>query len=129
MVEVKLICYLRGDDFSESDIEKSTGIKIHDVTNHKTLNIPIKTYQKVATIIPEENNVIGDDYNLLIKNFSDFIKNKVPIIKKYGCDTIALLADVKYVDQCNMSLDCKVIESVSASFDSFDITCYEVENF
>ena len=129
MVEINLICYLRGDDFSEADIEKSTGFKIHKVTSHKKLNIPIKTYQKVVSIIPEEDNIYSDNYNILIKNFSDLFKDKVEIIKASVCENITLLAEVKYVDHCNMSLDRKVIESVDVSFYSFDITCYEVEKF
>ena len=127
MVEIEFTAYLKGDDFFEKDIEINTGIKFHSVKEYKKKNLPIRTYTKVVSIIPEENNIYGDDYNILLKNFSDLFEDKVEIIKKYGCESIVLLLSVKYVDQCNLSIDKSTVESIGKYFDEFNITCYEVE--
>lgn len=129
MVETELTAYLKGDDFFEKDIEINTGIKFHSVKEYKKKNLSIRTYTKVVSIVPEENNIFSDDYNILLKNFSDLFKDKVEIIKKYGCESIVLLLIVKYVDQCNLSIDKSTVESISKYFDEFNITCYEVKEF
>lgn len=129
MVETELTAYLKGDDFFEKDIEINTGIKFHSVKEYKKKNLSIRTYTKVVSIVPEENNIFSDDYNILLKNFSDLFKDKVEIIKKHGCESIVLLLIVKYVEQCNLSIDKSTVESISKYFDEFNITCYEVEEF
>ena len=127
MVKIELTAYLKGDNLSEKDIEKHTGIIFHSIKEYEKLKLPIKTYTKVISIVPEENNIFSDDYNILIKNFSDFFNDKVEIIKKFGCDKIVLLVVVNYENQCNLSFDNDTIKSISSSFDDFDISCYEVE--
>jgi hypothetical protein len=127
MIEPKLRCILQGDSFSKIDIEKNTGIIFHSVTRRKLKKIPIKRYDQVVTILPKENNIYGDDYTLLIKNFSEFLINKVEVIKKCGCEAIVLALDVKYEEQCNLCLDKALVKLISECFDSFWITCYNEE--
>ena len=129
MIEIELTCYLKGDNFDDTKIKESTGLKYHNVSHYEKKDLPIKTYTKVVKILPLENDVRGEDDYELIKNFSAFMEEKVPIIKKYGCDNITLLAVVKFVDQCNMAFDQSTIKAISSSFDHFHMSCYEVDEF
>jgi hypothetical protein len=125
MFEPILRCILQGDEFSEIDIQKNTGIIFHSVIRRTQKKIPIKRYNQVVTILPAENNIHGDDYIQLIMNFSEFLINKVEIIKNCGCEAIVLSLDIKYEDQCNLCLDKTVSKMISECFDSFWITCYK----
>ena len=64
MVNIDLVCYLKGNKFSELDIAKKTGLVLHSVKQKEKINvtIPIRTFKKVITITPKENQVDDDDY-------------------------------------------------------------------
>ena len=74
MVEVDLTCYLKGDDISDTDLIKNTSIVVHSVTEKdvKNLGVSSKRYRKVITVIPKENNIIEDDYQILITRLNIF---------------------------------------------------------
>ena len=88
-----------------------------------------KGHRKVITVIPKENNIIEDDYQILITRFATFFKSKSKVIKRIGCESTVLLMTVKYIDQCNLEFNDTILKLISDSFDEFYITCYEVETF
>lgn len=130
MIKIELLCYFRGDSFSENDIIKRTGIKLNSVQEKDLKKVlPIRQFKKVVTIIPEDNNIYSDDYQKLIFKFSKFIKGVKLKTKQVNYENTVLLINTMFVDQCNFAFTNKTLKEISETFDDFYITCYEVDKF
>jgi hypothetical protein len=131
MVKINITCYLKGDELSSEDIKNKTGVIFHSIKEYKKakVDLQIKTFKKVATLIPEENNICEEDEYTAIRKFSAFLRNKVKIFKKYGCEKIILLLTIQYIDQCNLEFSSSELRTIEKTFDDLYITCYEVEEF
>lgn len=129
MIKIKLFSYFRGDNFSESEIIKNTGIILNAVKKKEQIKvIPIRQFKKVVTITPEDNNITDDDYQMLVSKFTKFIKGVKLKTKKINYENTVLLIDVMFVDQCNLAFTPKVLSEITKTFDELYISCYEVES-
>ena len=130
MIKIDLTCYIKGNNFSETDIADNSGMVIHSVKEKEIIkkNIPIRAFKKVVSIIPEENGIIEDDYPILITTFSKFINEKLKTIKQRNWEKIVLLITIKYKDQCNLQFENRMLKLLSKTFDQVYITCYDIEN-
>lgn len=127
MIKIKLFCYFRGDNFSESEIIKNTGIILNSVREKELKKVlPFKQFKKVVTIIPEDNKITDDDYLMLISKFTKFIKEVKLKTKEVNYNNTVLLIDVMYEDQCNLALPKTILDDISKTFDNLHISCDEI---
>ena len=129
MIKIKLFCYFRGDNFSESEIIKKTGIVLNSVRT-KELNkvLPIRQFKKVVIVTPEDNNITDEDYLVLINRFTKFIRGVKLKTKNVNYENTVLLINAKFVDQCNLAFPQTILSEISETFDDLHISCYEDES-
>ncbi len=125
MIKIDATCYLKGDDFSETEIIDNTSLILHSVkSSKKNDQLPIRKYSKVISIIPNENGIYEDDYSELLKKFTALIDKQKDSILSCGCEKVILYLEVKYEEQCNFEFNSKILGYISNVFDDLYISCY-----
>ncbi len=126
MVKFEISCYLKGDNFSENNIVKFTGLTINSVKISKNpIKNPIRRFGKIVTIKPSDNGIYEDDYVKLIEKFSNLMEKKIPAIKNIGCEKVVLYIEIKYVEQCNFEFSNKLLSHISNIYDDFYFSIFE----